>query len=84
MTPSTSPSTNDYKPIRLRYAVRKIFHGILTHALFIQAIQLQPLRGRRARGSRPGNPLHGIQGMDEDAICTGTNVNNHPATTTPV
>lgn len=41
----------------------------LTHALFIQAIELQPLGCRRARGPRPGNPLNGIQGMDEDAIC---------------
>jgi hypothetical protein len=40
----------------------------LTHALLVQAIELQALGGGRARGPRPGNPLHGIEGMDEDAV----------------
>jgi hypothetical protein len=40
----------------------------LTHALLVQAIELQALGGGGARGPRPGNPLNGIEGMDEDAV----------------
>jgi hypothetical protein len=40
----------------------------LTHALLVQAIELQALGGGRARGPRPGNPLNSIEGMDEDAV----------------
>lgn len=39
-----------------------------THALFVQAIELQPFRRRGSRGPRPGDPLDGVEGMDEDAI----------------
>lgn len=40
-----------------------------THALFVQAVQLQALRSGRAGSARPGNFLDGVQGMDEDSIC---------------
>lgn len=69
ITPSTSPSAT-YQPTQPYKNSTAPKEVKLTHTLLIQAIELQPLRRRRTRSARPGNPLHSVQGMNEDAICS--------------
>lgn len=73
---SVDPSHPPHPPLRhisppsLTGVPQRRKEAKLTHTLLIQAIELQPLRRRRTRSARPGNPLHGVQGMNEDAICS--------------
>ena len=38
------------------------------HALLVKAIELQPIRGGWARGAGAGDLLHGVEGVNKDAI----------------
>lgn len=56
MTPSTSPSTNDYKPIRLRYAGPKVSHRIDSPMLCLY----KPYSFNRSAAGGRAVPVRGI------------------------